>query len=274
MALILIIETSTTICSISLSYKNILLKHINLYYNNNLNNNNFQHILHLFIIKILKLCNFEFIFLDAIAFNNGPGSYTSLKICLSTAKGISYALNIPLISFNFNFNFKKKLYNNFLIIIKDKYSQYNLLSFEKKIFFNINKYYLFKLIKKNLIKTFFLLYTRYDLYLELSSNNNNNLNNLNNLNNNNNKNLNNNNFNLHNNNNNNLNNNNNNNLNNLNNLNNYIHNILKFNKIKINYYFINTKYFINIVYSKYKKQIFFQEKLYLKYKYNYYNGYI
>ncbi|MGX7592148.1 hypothetical protein [Candidatus Karelsulcia muelleri] len=204
MALILIIETSTTICSISLSYKKILLKNINVY------NFYFQHIniLHLFIIKILKLCNFEFIFLDAIAFNNGPGSYTSLKLGLATAKGISYALNIPLISFNFKPSLKE-LYNNFLILIKDKYYQYNILSFENNRFFNINKYYLFKLIKKNLIKTFFL-YTRYDFYLELS-------------------------------------------------------NLLKFKKI--NYYFINTKYFINIVYSKYKNNLFFQEKLYLKYNY-------
>ncbi|MGX7591008.1 hypothetical protein [Candidatus Karelsulcia muelleri] len=204
MALILIIETSTTICSISLSYKNLLLKNINCY------NLYFQHInrLHLFIIKILKSCNFEFLFLDAIAFNNGPGSYTSLKIGLAIAKGISYALNIPLISFQFQPSLKE-LYNNLLILIKDKYSQYNILYFEKKIFFNINKYYLFKLIKKNIIKTFFL-YTRYDLYLELS-------------------------------------------------------NILKLKKI--NYYFINTKYFINIVYYKYKKHLFFKDKLYLKYNY-------
>ncbi|MGX7591866.1 tRNA (adenosine(37)-N6)-threonylcarbamoyltransferase complex dimerization subunit type 1 TsaB [Candidatus Karelsulcia muelleri] len=206
MALILIIETSTTICSISLSYKNLLLKNINCY------NFYFQHIniLHLFIIKILKSCNLELLSLDAIAFNNGPGSYTSLKIGLATAKGISYALNIPLISFNLNPSLTK-LYNNFLLLIRDKYSQYNILSFGKKIFFNINKYYLFQLIKKNLIKTFFL-YTRYDVYLELS-------------------------------------------------------NILKLKKI--NYYFINTKYFINIVYSKYKNHLFFKEKdkLYLKYNY-------
>ncbi|MGX7638220.1 hypothetical protein [Candidatus Karelsulcia muelleri] len=206
MAFILIIETSTTICSISLSYKNILLKNINFY------NLYFQHIniLHLFIIKILKICNFEFIFLDAIAFNNGPGSYTSLKIGLAAAKGISYALNIPLISFNFKPSLKEE-YNNFFILIKDKYSQYNILYFGKKIFFNINKYHLFQLIKKNLIKTFFL-YTRYDLYLELS-------------------------------------------------------NILKLKKIK--YYFINSKYFINIVYSNYKNNLFFKEKdkLYLKYNY-------
>ncbi|MGX7592566.1 hypothetical protein [Candidatus Karelsulcia muelleri] len=161
MAFILIIETATTICSISLSYKNILLKNINCY------NCYFQHIniLHFFLRKILTICNLEFIFLDAIAFNNGPGSYTSLKLGLATAKGISYALNIPLIYFNFK-PALKELYNNFFLLIKDKYSQYNILSFENKIFFNINKYHLFQLIKKNLIKNFFL-YTRYDLYLEL-----------------------------------------------------------------------------------------------------------
>ncbi|WP_204098379.1 hypothetical protein [Candidatus Karelsulcia muelleri] len=161
MAFILIIETATTICSLSLSYKNILLKNINFY------NCYFQHInsLHFFLRKILTICNLEFLFLDAIAFNNGPGSYTSLKLGLATAKGISYALNIPLIYFNFK-PALKELYNNFFLLIKDKYSQYNILYFENKIFFNINKYHLFQLIKKNLIKNFFL-YTRYDLYLEL-----------------------------------------------------------------------------------------------------------
>ncbi|MGX7590294.1 hypothetical protein [Candidatus Karelsulcia muelleri] len=206
MAFILIIETSTTICSISLSYKNILLKNINFY------NLYFQHIniLHFFIRKILTICNFEFLFLDAIAFNNGPGSYTSLKLGLATAKGISYALNIPLIYFNFK-HALKELYNNLFILIKDKYYQYNILYFEKKRFFNINKYHLFQLIKKNLIKNFFL-YTRYDLYLEL-------------------------------------------------------YNIIILNKIK--YYIINTKYFLNRVYSKYKNNLFLKEKdkLYIKYNY-------
>ncbi|MGX7590723.1 hypothetical protein ACWNYA_00405 [Candidatus Karelsulcia muelleri] len=204
MAFILIIETSTTICSISLSYKNILIKNIkcyNLYFQN-------INILHFFIRKIFQICNLEFLFLDAIAFNNGPGSYTSLKLGLATAKGISYALNIPLIYFNFKPSLKE-LYNNLFLLIKDKYSQYNIIYFENKIFFNINKYNLFQLIKKNLIKTFFL-YTRYDLYLELS-------------------------------------------------------NILKLKKIQ--YYFLNTKYFLNIVYSKYKNNLFLKEKdkLYIKY---------
>lgn len=53
--------------------------------------------LHEAIRKACYEMNFELSSIDAIAVSNGPGSYTGLRIGLATAKGICYALNLPLI---------------------------------------------------------------------------------------------------------------------------------------------------------------------------------
>ena len=94
MAIILNIETSTKNCSVSIadSGKIIAIKE--------LNNGNYSHaeVLHPFIENILTEGSISKDKIDAIAVSKGPGSYTGLRIGVSAAKGLSFALSIPLIS--------------------------------------------------------------------------------------------------------------------------------------------------------------------------------
>lgn len=96
MALILNIETATKNCSVSLAKegKTIVLKE--------LNDGGYSHAekLHEFMEAVIKQAGIEFTDLDAIAVSKGPGSYTGLRIGVSAAKGLCFALNIPLISIN------------------------------------------------------------------------------------------------------------------------------------------------------------------------------
>ena len=94
MSLLLNIETATKNCSVSLAKDGItiIVKEIS--------EDGYSHAekLHLFIEEILKESNTNFQDLNAVAVSKGPGSYTGLRIGVSAAKGICYALNIPLIS--------------------------------------------------------------------------------------------------------------------------------------------------------------------------------
>ena len=94
MALILSIETSTTNCSVSLSKKGKLLVVKEDY------DKNYSHAerLHVYINDVLKYAKVSAKDIDAVAISKGPGSYTGLRIGVSAAKGLCYALNIPLIS--------------------------------------------------------------------------------------------------------------------------------------------------------------------------------
>ncbi len=94
MAIILSIETATTNCSVSLSKEGETFALKEDY------NNGFSHAerLHLFIDDILKENNIDKSELAAVAISKGPGSYTGLRIGVSAAKGLCFALNIPLIS--------------------------------------------------------------------------------------------------------------------------------------------------------------------------------
>ena len=94
MAIILNIETTTKNCSVSLAKNGevIAIKE--------LNNGNYSHaeVLHPFISDVLKEATISFTEIDAIAVSKGPGSYTGLRIGVSSAKGLCFALNKPLIS--------------------------------------------------------------------------------------------------------------------------------------------------------------------------------
>jgi len=93
-ALILCIETATTNCSVALS-EDGTLKAVR---EENLQKYSHAENLHVFIDEVFKACNLSLNQLDAVAVSKGPGSYTGLRIGVSAAKGIAFALDIPLIS--------------------------------------------------------------------------------------------------------------------------------------------------------------------------------
>lgn len=53
-----------------------------------------------FIREMLKEVNIERSELNAVAISGGPGSYTGLRVATATAKGLCFALDIPLIAVN------------------------------------------------------------------------------------------------------------------------------------------------------------------------------
>ncbi len=89
---ILNIETSTTCCSAAITIDG---KHVASV--EQLANANHASQLPVFIQQLLHEANANGWHLDAVALSQGPGSYTGLRIGASTAKGICYGLNIPLI---------------------------------------------------------------------------------------------------------------------------------------------------------------------------------
>jgi tRNA threonylcarbamoyladenosine biosynthesis protein TsaB len=93
MALILNIETATTVCSVALAEDGKLLS----LKEENKANTHAEKIT-IFIGEVLKAAGKRIHDLDAVAVSSGPGSYTGLRIGVSTAKGLCYALDKPLIA--------------------------------------------------------------------------------------------------------------------------------------------------------------------------------
>jgi len=93
MPLILSIETATEVCSVCLSQNGAPLA---LRESTNAQDHAAQ--ITLMIADCFREAGLELAALDAVAVSDGPGSYTSLRIGLATAKGICYALDKPLIA--------------------------------------------------------------------------------------------------------------------------------------------------------------------------------
>ncbi|MEG2759671.1 MAG: tRNA (adenosine(37)-N6)-threonylcarbamoyltransferase complex dimerization subunit type 1 TsaB [Rikenellaceae bacterium] len=93
MSLILCIETGTDVCSVALSKGGVLLS---------LRESTLEHShgekLAVFVEEMFSESKVDIDTLDAVAVGMGPGSYTGLRIGVSLAKGISYALGVPLIA--------------------------------------------------------------------------------------------------------------------------------------------------------------------------------
>jgi len=94
MALILGIETATKNCSVALFKDSKLIaekEHVS---------DGYTHAeqLNLFIKEVVGSANITLTEIEAVALSMGPGSYTGLRIGTSTAKGLCYALEIPLLA--------------------------------------------------------------------------------------------------------------------------------------------------------------------------------
>lgn len=93
MALILSIETGTDVCSVALANDGELMA-----LRESDEGRDHAKKVALFVDELLKETGVQPSDLDAIAVGKGPGSYTGLRIGVSFAKGMCYALDIPLIA--------------------------------------------------------------------------------------------------------------------------------------------------------------------------------
>ena len=93
MACILHIETSTSVCSVAVSEDGKVI-----FDKADRTGNNHAEALGSFVDEAMSFADSHAIPLDAVAVSGGPGSYTGLRIGVSMAKGVCYALDIPLIS--------------------------------------------------------------------------------------------------------------------------------------------------------------------------------
>ena len=93
--MILCIETATRVCSVALCDRNGIVA-----YRESTEGRSHASDLTPFIAELLKECSVKASDLEAVAVSKGPGSYTGLRIGVSTAKGLAFAAGIQLVAVN------------------------------------------------------------------------------------------------------------------------------------------------------------------------------
>lgn len=90
---ILLIETATDVCSVAIARDENILA-----IRENHEPNVHSALLTVYVDEVLREAGLSPAMLSAVAVSIGPGSYTGLRIGLSAAKGLCFALDVPLIS--------------------------------------------------------------------------------------------------------------------------------------------------------------------------------
>ena len=91
--MILCLETATPVCSVAVNESccTIALRETE-------GQNAHSEKITIFIREVMEVAKIDYSQLDAVAVSKGPGSYTGLRIGVSTAKGICYAADLPLMA--------------------------------------------------------------------------------------------------------------------------------------------------------------------------------
>jgi tRNA threonylcarbamoyladenosine biosynthesis protein TsaB len=110
--MILCLETATTTCSVALCDRKQVIITLE-----SDKDKSHASALTILISEVLKKACITASDLEAVAVSKGPGSYTGLRIGVSTAKGISFASSIPLIGIDTTIS----MFYGFTNSIRDKY---------------------------------------------------------------------------------------------------------------------------------------------------------